>query len=66
MTEREQNHETSAHTMVEKKGKSSRRKFFINWKNIKKKNVTLTSQLLAKKKTEKPTAKIAFCETKPH
>ena len=66
MTEREQKHEKLAHTKVEKKRKRSEGNFFINLKTLKKKKVTLTSQLLPEQIGEKTTAKLSFCATKPH
>ena len=66
MTEREQSHEKIAHTIIEKNGERSKRKFFKNWKTLKNENVALTSQLLAKQIVEKTTARLAFCETQTH
>ena len=48
MTEREQNDENLAHTIIETTGKRSKRTFFKTWKTLKKKKVTLTNSSVSK------------------
>ena len=48
MAEREQNHEMLAHAIVETSGRKSKRTFFMTWKTLKKKKVTLTNSTVSK------------------
>ena len=64
MTERQENHEKVAHTIVKESGKRSIWKFFINWKTLNKKMMTLTKSTVSKAIDEKKLRNYLFVKLK--